>query len=131
MGRWRRGAPRGGRAKLREKKKMERRGESEIRHVLRWECPVDDGAGCSLVEVCRPPLSFLSGDSTHHGVTHSRRLSVPQAWRPPLPRPTMRARVLFFILVYEHRVGQSAPSPETGAIFRKKREKNVGTDAVR
>lgn len=96
--------------KRKEKKKRgggERRGEAKIERVLRWECLMAARC-CSLGEVCRPPLSFLSGPPIQHSVCDSQWPAKCASRRsPPLFLVPTLVPVLLFILVF--RAGQSRP----------------------
>lgn len=113
------------RKKWRKKKKEEeeRRGEAKIERVLRWECLMAARC-CSLGEVCRPPLSFLSGPPIQHSVCDSQWPAKCASRRSP---PLFLVPTLWrsFSLSSFFEPANRGPHWETGAIFWKKKRKKT------
>lgn len=97
-----------------------------MQRVSRWECLVADDAGCSLVEVCRPPLSLLSADSTHSVWLTIVRKVCHRLGVSSLPRPTTRASPLLHPRSRYPVSANRGTGRMTGAIFWKKRRQRHG-----
>lgn len=111
---------------IEKRKRKRRRGASKDRACFTMGVPYGRRvADCSLGEVCRPPLSFVSGPPIQHTACDSQWPAKCASRRSPPLSLVPHRRAAPFLYPRFARPANRVVDSETDAIFRKKKERNA------